>query len=73
MLIKLHCQHRDEGGGRCNVCAATVQNGVVTIPLWHGRQRHDLVITLADLERLVRQDRERRDPALLDMRARKEA
>jgi hypothetical protein len=63
-VIKLHCQHRDEGGTRCNKCVATVQNGVLVVPFRHHDETHTLALTLADVERLLREDKQRRDPAL---------
>ncbi len=63
-MIKLHCQHKDEGGTRCDLCVATIQNGVLVVPFRHHNESHMLVVTLADLERLLRQDKERRELAL---------
>jgi hypothetical protein len=63
-MIKLHCQHKDEGGSRCDNGNVYIQNGVLIIPLRHHGELHTLAITLVDLERLMKQDKERRDPAL---------
>lgn len=63
-MIKLHCQHKDEGGTRCNKCVATVQNGVLVVAFRHHDEQHQLVITLTDLQRLMVMDKERREPAL---------
>lgn len=63
-MIKLHCQHKDEGGTRCNLCIGYVQNGVLMIPLRHHGESHIYGITIEDVERLIRQDKERREPVL---------
>lgn len=63
-MITLHCQCKDEGGSRCGLAVATVQNGVLLITSRHHGEKHVTPITLADLQRLMEQDKERRDPAL---------
>lgn len=63
-VIKLHCQHRDEGGSRCDISPGQIQNGVLLVKVRHHGEDHVLALRLSDVERLLREDRERRDPVL---------
>lgn len=63
-MITLHCQCRDEGGTRCGIAVATIQNGVLMLTYKHHGERHVTTVTLADVQRLMEQDKDRRDPVL---------
>lgn len=63
-MIKLHCGDKHDTGGRCGLVVATIRNGVLVIQSRHYGQEHTAVVTLADLERLMREEKERRELAL---------
>lgn len=63
-MITLHCNCKDSRGGRCGVPVATIQNGVVVLQFHHYGQPHTYYLPLADLQRLIETDKERREPAL---------
>lgn len=50
---------------RCGDVVATIQNGVLVLQPRHAGELHTTVIMLADLERLMREDKEKRDPVLM--------
>lgn len=60
-LIQLHCHYRDEDRHRCGQVVADINNGVLRIKCPSG---HIETFILSDIERLIRQDKERR-PAVL--------
>ncbi len=63
-MITLRCQCRNDDGGRCHDIIATIKNGVLMLSLRHHGEEHVTPITLPDLDRMMKEDKARRDPAL---------
>jgi len=63
-MITIRCHDRHENSGKCGCVVATIRNGVLVLQSEHNGQPHVAVVTLADLQRLMVQDKEQREPAL---------
>ncbi len=63
-MITIRCHDRHENGGKCGCEVAAIRNGVLVIQSVHNGHNHVAVVTLADLQRLMAQDKEQREPAL---------
>ena len=62
--LEIACQCKNDNGGRCREIIARIKNGVFVITLRHYGEDLTSYFTLADIDRLSRQEKERRDPVL---------
>ncbi len=63
-MITIHCRDRHQNGGKCGCEVATIRNGVLVVKLRHNGEDHVAVLTLADIVRLIEEDKQKCDPAL---------
>lgn len=63
-MITLHCQCQTKEGRKCPHAVAAIINGVLVLSYEHNGEKHTTPVTLADIEQLIKQDKERRDQPL---------